>query len=232
MTQTQTDKNTRNWSNQSNTIEDNKDGDTNRGIEQHDFNQSDVAQHAFVRNTTEKKTTGKETTLVAGPEVSMSPTSGDSAEKQDNNWGKSKRLIVDNAIAPVPEKKYDFSDHPLLSLKRDQGVFIPNRPGLSTDELMQQIHKEVYHLRAFGAQVEKDINGDDILESIIIEEKKRHDDGTIQLTAGKPVVGALSQNRPKLVHACNFTVHAVTKDMEIADGQTAPEDGVLVIRVS
>lgn len=189
-----------------------------------------AVDHAFVRSTTEKKTTGKETTLVSAPEVAMHPTSSDSSEKQNNDWGKSQRLIIDNPIAPSPNRPYDLSEHPILQLERDQGMFIPNRPGLTTDDLMQQLNKELYNLRAFGAQVEKDINGDDILETIIVEEKKRNDDGTIQLTAGRPVVGALQQNRPKLIHPCNFTVHAVTKDMDISEGQKAPEDGVLVIR--
>lgn len=209
----------------------NKSGqDINQGLEQHDFDQPNTAPHAFVRSTTDK-TTAKESTLIGAPEVSMSPTSGDSSEKQDNSWGKSKRLIIDNAIAPRPQTPHDFSDHPILQLERDQGMFVPNRPGATTDELMRQLYKEVYQLRAFGAQVEKDINGDDILETIIVEEKKRNDDGTIMLTAGRPVVGALQENRPKLIHPCNFTIHAVTKDMEIAEGQKAPEDGVLIIRV-
>lgn len=205
--------------------------DINKGNVHHDFEEGEKTEHQFVRSVDERKNTGRETSHVHAPEVALSPTGGDSAQKANNNWTTQKTITIDNAIAPRDEKKYDLSEHPILALTTGQGMFIPNRQGLTTDQLLTQLNKEIYQLRAFGAQVEKDVDGNDILEMIIVEEKKRNDDGTIQLTGGRPNVNALQQARPKLVHACNFTVHAVVKGYDMGE-QEAPEDGVLVIRVS
>lgn len=205
--------------------------DTNQGAVHHDFAEGAKTEHQFVRSTTDK-TTGRETMYIGAPEVSMNPTS--SPITGGNSWQDSKRITVNDAVPPpnANENIFDVREHPLLGLKRDQGMFIPNSPGKTTDDLMHTLNKEIYSLRSYGAQVEKDQNGDDIREMIIIDEKKRNDDGTYQLTGGEPVVGALQQARPKLIHNCAFTVHAVTKDFDMGGGKVAPEDGVLVIRVS
>lgn len=197
---------------------------------------AEAVKNAFVKSGDNNKNTGKETGLIHAPEVSLEPTSQDSADKNNSNWRSQEKkfMIIDDANkASTDPDKPDvayYKQYPFLDLELDQGVFIPNRPGLTTDDLMAQLHRDIYRTREFLAEVERDENGDEILECLCVLPKKRNEDGTVQLEGGKPIVGANFVQRPKLVTSRHFTVRSVVKDYDLGGGKKAPEDGVLVIR--
>ena len=110
-------------------------------------------------------------------------------------------------------------------------MFIPVEKGGTTDKLMASIQKMAHQFREAGATSETDENGDQVRESVVIETKKRTDDGLIQLDgAGKPIVGANQTNRYKMIYSSNFTVKPIVKGDEMGNGK-ADSDGVLVVRV-
>lgn len=196
------------------------------------FENENRVENQFIRDGDGKKTTGREISHINAPEVSLTPTSSDSSDKNKSNWKTQadQRLMVDNAFIPREDKNWD--SHPFLDMERDQGMFLPNRQGMTTDDMLEQINKEIFQIKNYSNLQERDINGDTILESIIVEERKRNDDGTVQLMNGQPVVGALRQNRPKMNLLRNWVAYPVVKDSEIGEGTNAPEDGVIIIRVA
>lgn len=93
------------------------------------------------------------------------------------------------------------------------------------------MHKQVDQFRKQNSEVEKDEDGDDVMEDVAINKKKRNDDGTIQLDGDTPRLGIKSGFRPRLIGP-TFIVKAVVKGDELAENNEADGDGVLVIRMS
>lgn len=100
--------------------------------------------------------------------------------------------------------------------------------------LKEPSSKQVDQYRKQNSEVERDENGDDIMIDLAINQKKRNEDGTVQLDGGVPRLGIKSGFTPKLIGP-NFVVKTVIKGDKLAvgdDGQEADKDGALVIRMS
>ncbi len=135
-------------------------------------------------------------------------------------------MIGDVELPGQDDFKYPFNE-----MGAGEGMFIPVEKGGTTDKLMASIQKMAHQFREAGATIETDENGDQVRESVVIETKKRTDDGLIQLDgAGKPIVGANQTNRYKMIYSSNFTVRPIVKGDELGNGE-ADSDGVLVVRV-
>lgn len=128
--------------------------------------------------------------------------------------------------------KYDFA-YPFLDMDIGQGFFVPVDNGSTIDKLVLHLHRAINAFHKQTSVEEKDENGDDVLENITTLPKKRTSDGAIQLDGeGKPIIGANHINRLKLIHVARFVIKPAIKDDDIAEGQKAESDGVLVIRVA
>lgn len=188
-------------------------------------------QHQVLQNQDQLKESGKDIGLVHAPVVSVNPTSG--TQLQDDEADADDIEIIDepNRFLNLDDKKQQDFKYPFDKTEIGQGFFIPVEKGSTTDALMGTIHRDIAMFRDATGECEKDIEGNDVWESVVIQTKKRKD-GVIQLDgAGKPIVGANQTNRPKLIYSANFIARAVVKDDEISKGQKAESDGVLVIRV-
>lgn len=95
---------------------------------------------------------------------------------------------------------------------------------------MSNLYKQVDQFRKQNSEVERDEDGDDVMEDVAINKKKRNEDGTVQLDGDVPRMGIKSGFRPKLVGP-NFVVKAVVKGDKIAEDDEADRDGALIIRL-
>jgi len=138
-----------------------------------------------------------------------------------------------------PNSKLDHSEYtktvtpkyPFNDLEVGEGLYIPVEPNSTTDKLMEKVYKDVANSRMAFAEVERDENGDEIWDVIIIKTRLRNADGTFQMGAyGKPLESASQTSKPRLVYARHYAVKAVLKDDDIGEGAKAPNDGVLVVR--
>lgn len=189
--------------------------------------------HALLHPSQDKSEGGKEMGLVHAPTVSLNPTSSSSSEDEKPQF-----KMIDKPNFKVnhyihedghTEFKYPFED-----MDFGKGMFIPIGKGKTTDALMTEIYKSIDQFRKQNSEVERDENGDDVMEDVAINVKKRNDDGTVQLDGGVPRLTIRSGFRPKLVGP-NFVVKAIVKgDMLTGDdkGAKADTDGVLVVRMS
>lgn len=169
---------------------------------------------------------GKNVGLVKAPIVSMNATSGLSGKKK-TDYQIFNKIDIDDSKDDAPNE-FPFDD---LNAAGD-GFFVPATDAESTDSIVEKMHRAVDGMRKRYAEVERTADGDRILDMVCIEERKKNDDGTIQLEAdGKPIVGANFQQHPKLIYSRNYVVRAVAKDDEYSEGNKVPGDGVLVIRV-
>lgn len=194
-----------------------------------------VVSHAAVAEPQPFKDSGKDIAQVNPPIQSIHPTSAKQGLNTDNNKpAKPEFKIIDRANrylnhdGVLQDFKYPFNE-----LDVDQGIFIPLPENITTDKLMATLHQQINIYIKQTSECEKDEKGDDVWESVVIQTKKRLDDGVIQLDSyGNPIVGANQTNRPKLIHSSNFVVKAVVKGDEISKGNKASSDGVLVVRVA
>lgn len=172
---------------------------------------------------------GKKVGLVNAPVQSMAPTSND----KDNSF-KQEFKIIDEANQDYPDedKKEKFNSvYPIGDLKLGQGFFVPNKQDQSTDKHVEDMWRHLALARNYYSEVEHDEHGDEIWETLIAKERKKNEDGTLQLDGeGKVITGANQLIRPKLVGNRNFVVRGVAKGFDLGNGK-APSDGVLVIRV-
>lgn len=163
---------------------------------------------------------GKDMGLVKAPIVSMHPTS-----EQKSRSGSFK--IIDNAKVQTNQSDVEFK-YPFSDLEIKQGLFVPVET--TTDALMSKLFKQADQYRKQNSEVERDENGDDVMEDVAINVKKRNEDGTVQLDGDKPRLDIKSGFRPKLVGPM-FAVKAVVKGDKISENNTADSDGALVIRL-
>ena len=189
--------------------------------------------HAQLHPNEEHNEGGKEMGLVKAPVVSMHPTSSSQTEDEEPDF-----RVIDNANFKinhfVHESGHTEFKYPFVDLEPGQGLFIPVGKGKTTDALMSEMYKAIDQYRKQASEVERDENGDDVMEDVAINVKKRNEDGTVQLDGGEPRLTVKSGFRPKLVGP-NFTVKAVVKDdilTDEEDGEKADTDGVLVIRMA
>jgi hypothetical protein len=187
--------------------------------------------HAQLRPASDNKEGGKEMGLIHAPVVSMHPTSGSQTEEDKPevrmiDVGNFKLNHYMHQTAHT-EFKYPFED-----MDYGQGMFIPVAKGKTTDSLMNEVFKAVDQYRKQNSEVERDENGDDVMEDVAINVKKRNEDGTVQLDGGVPRLTVRSGFRPKLIGP-NFVVKAVVKGDKLGedDSEEADTDGVLVVRM-
>lgn len=182
--------------------------------------------------TQDQKEGGKDMGLVKPPIVSLNRTSQPQGEQPPKK--KDFKVIKDANFKLnhyLPEQGHYSFAYPFEDLEVGQGLFIPVEKNSSTDKLMSYMHKQVDQFRKQNSEVERDEDGDDVMEDVAINKKKRNDDGTVQLDGDVPRLGIKSGFRPKLIGP-TFTVKAVVKGDEIAENSKSDSDGVLVIRMS
>jgi hypothetical protein len=189
--------------------------------------------HAAVGDggTNQFEGSGKDMGLVKPPIVSMHRTSGEQSEDTEAKEFK----IIDNANFKLnhhihKDGHYKFN-YPFEDLIVGQGISIPIPKNSTTDKFMIHMHKQINQYVKQNSEVERDEDGDDVMEDVAINKKKRNGDGTIQLDGDTPRLGIKSGFRPKLIGP-TFTVKAVVKGDELAEGTEADKDGVLIIRMS
>lgn len=190
----------------------------------------DAVKHAAIAPV-DKQQGGKDMSQVDAPIVSMHSTS----EPQGDQKAKiGEHRIIDNANFKLnhylPEIGHIELNYLFEDLDLNQGMFIPVEENSTTDALMSKLYKQIDQYRKQNSEIERDENGDDVMEGVAINQKKRNDDGTVQLDGDKPRLGIKSGFRPKLVGP-NFVVKAVVKDDKIGENDKAEHDGALVIRL-
>lgn len=194
-------------------------------------NNPDAVEHAQI-GSQDKKEGGKDMGLIHAPIVSMHPTS---EQQGDADAKVGEYTIIDNANFKLnhylPEQGHTQFVYPFEDLEVGQGMFIPVEEKNTTDALMSKIYSQVNQYRKQASEVERDENGDDVMEDVCINQKKRNDDGTVQLDGDKPRLTVKSGFRPKLIGP-SFTVKAVVKGDQLAENNEAEGDGALVIRMS
>lgn len=197
--------------------------------EQNPHNNPDAVKQALLKSPDGQNEGGKEMGLVHAPITSIHPTSED---QTDEAAPKKEAVIIDDANIQLnhylPEAGHVEFDYPFADLEVGQGFFIETET--TTDALMSKLYKQVDQYRKQNSEIERDENGDDIMQDIAINQKKRNDDGTVQLDGGVPRLGIKSGFVPKLIGP-NFVVKAVVKGDKLAEGNEADSDGALVIRM-
>lgn len=159
--------------------------------------------------------------------MSVAPASGDT---ELGGWGKPEYKIFKDVSKLIGDDEDD--EYPFDELKLEQGFFIPTQPNSTTDVLLAHMQERIERIKKRYGSIETDEHGDDVWESVLIRNKKRNDDGTVQLQHGKPITGANQTNRPKYIYTRNFVVKPVVKGQELGDKVKADADGVMVIRVA
>ena len=123
--------------------------------------------------------------------------------------------------------------HPYDELKPGEALFLGNEYGQTTDKHIELVYREIAQYKNFMSDVERDENGDVILEQVVIEDRKRDKYGNFIIEPdGNILKGALHESRPKLIYYKHFVARAITKGQELSDNVKAERDGVLVIRVN
>jgi hypothetical protein len=194
----------------------------------------DAVEHAMIGEAGGgKKEGGRDEGLVNPPTVSLNPTSEDqTAERQKSDY-----KVVDYANFKlnhfIHENGHMEFDYPFDELDLNQGMFIPIEPNGTTDQLMSKLYKQIDQYRKQNSEVERDENGDDVMEDVAINVKQRNDDGTVKLDGDVPRMTIKAGLRPKLIGP-NFVVKAVVKGDALTDkedGEEAEHDGALVVRL-
>lgn len=194
----------------------------------------DAVDHAMIKGAGDNKQTGgRDESQVSAPTVSMYPTS---QPQGDAKAEVGEHRIIDNASlrlnsTTIPDQAWTDLNYPFEDMKLGQGMFIPVEEGKTTDDLMAKVYKQVDTYRKQSSEVAHDENGDDILESIAVNQKVRNDDGTVKLDGDVPrlTIGK-SGLFPRLIGP-NFTVKAVVKGDKLSENDEAEADGALVIRL-
>jgi len=196
--------------------------------EQNPHNNKDAVNNALLKPADSNNEGGKEMGLAHAPITSLHPTSEDYTTKADAP----KLKMISNPNVQLnhylPEAGHVEFEYPFEDLGIGDGFFIEAET--TTDALMSKLYKQVDQYRKQNSEIERDENGDDIMQDIAINQKKRNEDGTIQLDGGVPRLGIKSGFVPKLIGP-NFVVKAVVKGDKIGTNGEAGADGALVIRM-
>ncbi len=193
----------------------------------------DAVDHAMIKGADQGDKEGsRDEGLVNAPTVSLHPTSQPQGDAEVKEY---EHRIIDAANIRLnhnfPDTANAEINYPFQALQLDQGMFIPVEKGSTTDKLMAMVYKQVDQYRKQNSEVERDEDGDDVMEDVAINKKLRNEDGTVKMDGDTPRLGIKSGFRPKLVGP-NFVVKAVVKgDIIAGEDQKAEGDGALVIRV-
>ena len=196
--------------------------------EQNSHNNPDAVASALLKPADSNNEGGKEMGLVKPPITSLHPTSEDQTKSKEA----SEPVMISKANVQLnhylPEAGHVEFGYPFADLEIGDGFFIETET--TTDALMAKLYKQVDQYRKQNSEIERDENGDDCMIDMAINQKKRNEDGTVQLDGGVPRLGIKSGFTPKLIGP-NFVVKAVVKGDKLAEGNEAESDGALVIRM-
>lgn len=174
---------------------------------------------------------GKSAYQANPPLVSVNPT----GEKQGevNKFGEERDYkIIDKPNMQLTHGQEGGGGRwPFGDLEPGQGMFIATEKGSTTDKLMQNLYRAVADARAEFAEVERNRDGDEILDMVVVKRRLKNDDGSFQLGAHDiPLFGANQEQMPRLVYTSHYSVKAVVKGDDIGEGEKAEHDGAIVIR--
>lgn len=188
-----------------------------------------AVDHAMIKEAGSKGEGGKDEGLVNPPTVSLYPSSEPQGDA-DAEIGEHR--IINNASLTLNSylPSHVKLNYPFEALELNQGMFIPVEENSTIDALMAKVFKQVDQYRKQNSEVERDEDGDDVMEDVCINKKQRNDDGTVKLDGDTPRMTVKSGFRPKLIGP-NFAVKAVVKGDKIGDDDEADADGALVIRL-
>lgn len=165
------------------------------------------------------------------PIQSINPTS--EPQGQVDRWGdkENHQIIAEPNLEISHTQKVGRAKYPFSDLDAGAGMYIPVEPNMTTDKLMESLYKEVANARMEFSEIERDEDGNEIWDVVIVKTRKRNEDGTFQMGAyGKPLEGANQTMKPRLVFSRHFAVKAVVKGDDLGSGVEAPHDGALVVR--
>jgi hypothetical protein len=168
------------------------------------------------------------------PIQSINPTSEEQGNKANAPQDTSKFITVAKANTKIThaDKPSGVMSYPFNDLEVGGGLYIPVEQNSTTDKLMEKLYREVANARMAFAEIERDEKGDEIWDCVIVKTRLKNDDGTFQMGAyGKPLEGANQTIVPRYVYDRHYAVKAVVKDDDLGEGQKAPHDGALVVRV-
>jgi hypothetical protein len=158
---------------------------------------------------------------VYDPDASLEASEAHEEEKKEFD-------IIDNAHYQLSKNN---TNYPFDKLEIGQGFFVPLENDSTMDKLMTATNKQANIYRTENSEVEKNDEGDDVLENFTVNARKRKPDGSFELDGdGQPKLTVSSGLRPKLIGPM-FMVKAVHKDDEISENNKSEVDGVLVIRL-
>ena len=99
--------------------------------------------------------------------------------------------------------------HPFYQLEVGQGFFVP-ADEISQHQLMRNLHSQVAHIRQENAAFERDANGDEVWETVVVKTTTRNADGTPKVQSdGNPIVGADHVLSPILVNPRRFILRRI-----------------------
>ena len=148
--------------------------------------------------------------------------------KADKEAARDKFKIIDDARYELVEDSFLY---PFSKLEVGQGFFIPLEDDNTIDKLYTATNKQANQFRLQNSEVEKNDEGDEILENFTVRARLRNPDGSFVLDGqGEPKLSVSSGLRQKLIGP-SFAVRAIVKDDEIAENTKAESNGVLVIRL-
>lgn len=173
---------------------------------------------------------GRDVTAPKAPIVSVAPMSTNPSDNKNDD--DNEPVIYDDFAgedAFLSNASQVGNEFGLDDLETGSATFIKPNPGETVDKLMIRVHKSLALLRTKYSVSDTDDKGDEILDQVCVQTKKRNDDGTVQLSEDKPIVGANFQQIPRRIYFRNYIAMPVTKDQELGD-DAIPADGVLIMR--
>lgn len=146
-----------------------------------------------------------------------------------NKFGEEKDYkIIQKAkmVSSDTVSRWPFSD-----LEVGQGMLIYTEKGSTTDKLMENLYRAVADARLEYSEVERDRDGNEVLDMVIVKRRKTNADGSIQLGVNdQPMFDANQEQKPRLVYSSHFSIKPVIKGADVGDNFKAERDGALVIR--
>jgi hypothetical protein len=147
---------------------------------------------------------------------------------------KDKIILVKDVNKELFDNTTEESDalYPFYQLEVGQGFFVP-ADNISQDQLMRNFHSQLAYIRQDTAAFERDANGDEVWETVVVKSTTRNADGTTKLQSdGTPIVGSDHVLRPVLINPRRFVVKRISEGYDIGEGKEVEENGVMVIRVA
>lgn len=139
--------------------------------------------------------------------------------------------VNDELIVDDPKKVY-IANYPFNDLKIGQGFFVSNEKEQTNAKAIEAMRKEVALAHDYYSEAETTVDGDAVFESVIVKNRARNSDGSLQMINGKPVEGADTVMRPKLISSRQFVIRAIVKDETVINDKKSVDNGLLVVRVA